>query len=41
MNRNLDKLNLVVHEIGREQLVEIDTVEELLGIDIIRNTDMK
>ncbi|MCI9229643.1 MAG: NTP transferase domain-containing protein [Lachnospiraceae bacterium] len=41
VNRNLDKLNLVVHEIGREQLVEIDTVEELLGIDIIRNTDMK
>lgn len=33
VNRNLDKLDLVVHEVGDSQVVEIDTVGELLEID--------
>lgn len=33
VNENLDKLNLVVHEVFDGQLVEIDTVEELKAID--------
>ena len=33
VNRNLDKLDLVVHEIKEGQLIEIDTVEELAAVD--------
>ncbi len=33
VNENLDRLNLVVHEIKEGQLVEIDTCEELKEID--------
>ena len=33
VNVNLDKLNLVIHEVNEGQLVEIDTVEELSQID--------
>lgn len=33
VNENLDKLNLVVHEVHEGQLVEIDTVDELKSID--------
>lgn len=29
VNDNLDRLNLIVHEVGKDQLVEIDTVAEL------------
>lgn len=29
VNNNLSKLNLIVHPVGTEQIVEIDTVEEL------------
>lgn len=33
VNKNLDKLDLVVHEISEKQLVEIDTIEELRMIE--------
>ena len=33
VNKNLDKLNLVVHEISCNQISELDTVEELAAID--------
>lgn len=33
VNENLDKLDLIVHEVHEGQLVEIDTVEELKEID--------
>ncbi len=33
VNENLDKLDLVVHEIKTEQITEIDTVEELKAVD--------
>jgi CTP:phosphocholine cytidylyltransferase-like protein len=33
VNENLDKLNLIVHQVYEEQLVEIDTVDELKEID--------
>lgn len=33
VNQNLDKLNLIVHEINEGQIVEIDTVEELIQVD--------
>lgn len=33
VNKNLDKLNLVVHEISCNQISELDTVEELVAID--------
>ncbi len=33
VNNNLDKLDLVVHEISGQELVEIDTVDELCDID--------
>ena len=33
VNENLDKLDLIVHEVHDGQLVEIDTVEELKEID--------
>ena len=33
VNENLDKLDLVVHEIFERKLVEIDTVDELKAID--------
>lgn len=33
VNENLDKLDLVVHEIEAEQIAEIDTVKELMMID--------
>lgn len=33
VNANLDILNLSVHEITGEQIVEIDTVEELIAVD--------
>ncbi len=33
VNENLDKLNLVVHEVHKGQLVEIDTFDELKEID--------
>lgn len=34
VNRNLDELELVVHEIGENSIVEVDTVEELAAIDL-------
>lgn len=33
VNDNLDVLNLVVHEVSANQIVEIDTIEELIKID--------
>ena len=33
VNENLDKLDMVVHEISSDQIVEIDTVEELRAVD--------
>ncbi len=33
VNDNLDKLDLVVHEIGDDLIIEIDTVEELAMVD--------
>ncbi len=33
VNSNLDKLDLVVHEIRAEQITEIDTVDELAQVD--------
>lgn len=33
VNDNLDVLNLVVHEVSENQIVEIDTIEELIKID--------
>lgn len=33
VNANLDRLNLSVHEITCEQIVELDTVEELSAVD--------
>ncbi len=33
VNQNLDKLDLVVHKVNPEDIVEIDTVEELCEID--------
>ena len=33
VNRNLDKLDLTIHEIDEDQIVEIDTVNELAEID--------
>lgn len=35
VNKNLDKLDLVVHEICGEQIVEIDTIEELEKIETL------
>ena len=34
VNRNLDKLKLKVHEIDTDQIIEIDTVEELEKINL-------
>lgn len=34
VNENLDKLDLIVHEIPSDQIVEIDTVEELRTVDV-------
>jgi CTP:phosphocholine cytidylyltransferase-like protein len=42
VDRNLDKLNLVVEPVEEGKLVEIDTVEELIKIDesaAVVNTD--
>ncbi len=33
VNENLDVLDLTIHEVYKEQLVEIDTIEELKAID--------
>ena len=33
VNDNLDKLNLVVHEVDESKIVEIDTVKELIEVD--------
>ena len=33
VNENLDKLDLIVHEVYERQLIEIDTMEELKAID--------
>lgn len=33
VNENLDKLDMVVHEISSDQIVEIDTAEELRAVD--------
>jgi CTP:phosphocholine cytidylyltransferase involved in choline phosphorylation for cell surface LPS epitopes len=33
VDRNLDKLDLTVHEVSSDQIVEIDTIEELAAID--------
>lgn len=33
VNDNLDKMNLVVHEIKNNQIIEIDTVDELIEVD--------
>ncbi len=33
VNENLDKLKLIVYPVSQDQIVEIDTVEELCGLD--------
>ncbi len=33
VNRNLDKLDLIVHEISGDEITEIDTLEELAEVD--------